>query len=85
MKQRRPALKAACRAQVVAVDRGEMRMYYHAFDVARQKWVVGLALSRDGFKWKKQGPIFEGGSCASDCDARGAAAHNIVRDVESRR
>lgn len=61
-----------------------MRMYYHAFDAAKRKWVVGAASSRDGFNWKKQGPVFEGGE-ASDFDALGAAAHCVVRDVESKR
>jgi hypothetical protein len=38
-----------------------MRMYYHSFDRSRQRFVVGLATSPDGFKWTKKGPIFEVG------------------------
>jgi hypothetical protein len=36
-----------------------MRMYYFSFDRSRRRFVIGLATSRDGFKWDKQGPIFE--------------------------
>ena len=61
-----------------------MRMYYHSFDAARRKWVVGIATSKDGFDWTKRGPVFEGGQ-GSDFDAHGAAAHNVVKDVDSKR
>ena len=45
--------------QVVAAGPRDMRMYYHSFDRTRQRFVVGLATSPDGFKWTKVGPIFE--------------------------
>ena len=61
-----------------------MRMYYHSFDAGKRKWVVGLASSRDGFDWTKRGPVFEGGQ-GSDFDAHGAAVHNVVKDVDSKR
>lgn len=34
-------------------------MYYHSYDQSSQRWRVGLATSPDGFRWTKQGPIFE--------------------------
>ena len=51
----------ATRVQVVAAGPRDMRMYYHSFDRSRQRFVVGLATSPDGFKWTKKGPIFEVG------------------------
>jgi hypothetical protein len=51
----------APRVQVVAAGPRDMRMYYNSFDRSRQRFVVGLATSPDGFKWTKKGPIFEVG------------------------
>ena len=59
-------------------------MYYHSYLPAERRWAVGLATSRDGFKWQKQGQIFEG-SRQHSFDARGVAAHHIVRDPDARR
>ena len=47
--------------QVLAVGPRDMRMYYHAYDAAAERWVVGLATSPDGFRWTKAGPIFRVG------------------------
>lgn len=70
--------------QVVAAGPRDMRMYYHSYDVQREKYIVGLATSPDGFKWTKQGPIFEGGSNKNDFDGLGAASRCIVRDLDSK-
>lgn len=70
--------------QVLALGPGKMRMYYHSFSPKKQKWVIGYATSHDGFNWKKEGPIFEGGE-DSDFDAKGAASHCVVQDVDSGR
>eukprot|EP00775_Hariotina_reticulata_P008734 gene8734-8914_t len=70
--------------QVVAVGPRDMRMYYHSFDASARKFKVGLATSRDGFNWVKQGPVFEGGPAGS-FDAVGAAACQVVRDPDSKR
>ena len=72
------------RLQVLAVGPNDMRMYYHSFDATKQKWVVGVATSKDGFDWTKRGPVFEGGQ-GSDFDTHGAAAHNVIKDVDSKR
>jgi hypothetical protein len=66
--------------QVVAAGPKDMRMYYHTFDARKNRFVVGLATSADGFKWEKRGPIFEGGG--GDFDSMGAAARCVVREVE---
>jgi hypothetical protein len=78
------ALFVGC-PQVVPAGPRDMRMYYHSYDVTRGKYVVGLATSADGFKWKKQGPVFEGGASPTDFDARGAASRCVVRDLDSKR
>jgi hypothetical protein len=36
-------------------------MYYTAYDRTAQKWGVGMALSSDGFKWRKKKKVIEGG------------------------
>ena len=72
-------------AQVVAVSPSERRMYYHSFCAAAGKWTVGLATSRDGISWRKQGPVFSGGPDGSAFDGRGAAACHVVRDAGSRK
>ena len=62
---------------------GNLRMYYHSYDVQRGRWVIGVAISSDGVEWAKQGPVFWGSG--RDFDARGAAAHHIVQDFISKR
>lgn len=64
--------------QVVAAGARDMRMYYHSFDAAAGKFKVGLATSRDGFTWKKEGVVFEGSSNKQDFDGAGAAACFVV-------
>ena len=61
---------------------GDMRMYYHSFDAARQRYVVGLATSRDGFNWDKQGPIFDGSGAEDAHDACGAMACHVLYNSE---
>lgn len=63
----------------------DMRMFYHSFDAATQKWTVGSASSKDGFVWAKRGPIFAGSDAETDFDGRGAAACHVVRDFTSKR
>jgi hypothetical protein len=53
-------------------------MYYHSFHTAAGKFKVGMASSKDGFNWKKEGVVFEGGSSQADFDAGGAAACHVV-------
>jgi hypothetical protein len=64
--------------QVVSAGPRDMRLYYHSFDAAAGKFKVGMASSRDGFSWKKEGVVFEGGSSKGDFDAAGAAACHVV-------
>ena len=48
----------------------DFRMYYHSWDAGRQRYVVGFATSSDALRWRKQGPIFEGGQSPSDHDVQ---------------
>ncbi|KAL3149569.1 hypothetical protein ABBQ32_002346 [Trebouxia sp. C0010 RCD-2024] len=70
--------------QVVAAGPGDMRMYYHSYDAQKQRFVVGWASSPDGFKWTKQGPIFDGGTDPDDFDALGVAACHVVKDLDTK-
>lgn len=36
--------------QVVAAGPNDMRMFYHSFSQQQQRYVVGLATSKDGFR-----------------------------------
>lgn len=73
-------LGCVCTPQVLAAGPRDMRMYYHSFDVAAGKFKVGVASSRDGFQWQKDGVVFEGGSSPADFDAGGAAACHVVSE-----
>ena len=63
----------------------DMRMFYHSFDSSKQKWTIGTAYSKDGFVWKKAGPIFAGSDSEADFDGKGAAACHVVRDFQTKR
>jgi len=71
--------------QVVAVGPKDMRMFYHSFDSSKQKWTIGTANSKDGFVWKKAGPIFAGSTSGAEFDGKGAAACHVVRDFQTKR
>ncbi|RDX89361.1 hypothetical protein CR513_28919, partial [Mucuna pruriens] len=51
--------------QVVYHGNGDLRMYYHSFDVERGHFGVGIARSRDGIRWVKLGKIMGGGKGGS--------------------
>ncbi|KAL3829878.1 hypothetical protein ACJIZ3_018680 [Penstemon smallii] len=51
--------------QVVFHEVGDLRMYYHSFDVQRGHFAVGIARSRDGMKWIKLGKIVGEGAKGS--------------------
>ena len=71
--------------QVVAVGPKDMRMFYHSFDAAQQRWTVGAAKSKDGFGWQRQGAVFSGGNDGAAFDAKGAAACHVVRDYTGKK
>jgi hypothetical protein len=51
--------------QVVFHSGGDLRMYYHSFDVENGEFCIGIARSRDGIKWVKLGKIIGGGGIGS--------------------
>ncbi|KAA8532957.1 hypothetical protein F0562_032926 [Nyssa sinensis] len=48
--------------QVVFHGTGDLRMYYHSFDVENGYFAIGIARSRDGIRWLKLGKIIGGGA-----------------------
>ena len=63
----------------VVEDGSEYRMYYHTYNPKVKKFVVGLAVAKDGLlKWTKMGPVFDGGD-GDSFDAGGAARRHVVR------
>ncbi|KAL6192793.1 hypothetical protein ACLB2K_033879 [Fragaria x ananassa] len=48
-------------SHVVFHKRGDLRMYYHSFDLESGHYGIGIARSRDGMKWIKMGKIIGGG------------------------
>jgi hypothetical protein len=59
---------------LVAVGPRNILMYYSSFDEARGRFVVGLAKSADGFKWVKNGVVFDPVVAAGSIDPQ---AHDI--------
>jgi hypothetical protein len=54
-------------------------MYYHTYDPKIEKFVVGLAIAKDGLlKWSKVGPIFDGGK-DDEFDGGGAARRHVAK------
>ncbi|KAK9838636.1 hypothetical protein WJX74_000352 [Apatococcus lobatus] len=71
--------------QVVAAGPNDMRMFYHSFDQQQQRCTVGLATSKDGFRWRKQGSIFSGSLEPGAFDSRGVTSRHVIRDPDSNR
>lgn len=65
--------------QVVFHGSGDLRMYYHSFDVEKGQFGIGIARSRDGIKWVKLGKIIGGGG-AGNFDEFGGVNARVVRN-----
>ncbi|XVE53194.1 hypothetical protein DITRI_Ditri02bG0184300 [Diplodiscus trichospermus] len=65
--------------QVVFHGNGDIRMYYHSFDVETGNFCIGIARSRDGMKWIKLGKIIGGGKCGC-FDELGAMNPCVVKN-----
>ncbi|CAH9128996.1 unnamed protein product [Cuscuta epithymum] len=64
---------------VIYHGNGDLRMYYHSFDAENGCFAIGMARSRDGIKWVKQGRMIgEGGVGAFD--ELGVMNPNVVRN-----
>ncbi|KAI3945195.1 hypothetical protein MKX01_034956 [Papaver californicum] len=64
--------------KVVFHKSGDLRMYYHSFDVESGKFAIGIARSRDGMKWVKLGKIISGENEGS-FDEFGVKSASVVR------
>ncbi|KAL7091372.1 hypothetical protein ACP275_12G101500 [Erythranthe tilingii] len=64
--------------QVVFHGSGDLRMYYHSFDVRNGEFAVGVARSRDGIRWVKLGKILGAGPGGS-FDECGAVNARVLR------
>ncbi|KAI7733305.1 hypothetical protein M8C21_008510 [Ambrosia artemisiifolia] len=65
--------------QVVFHSNGDLRMYYHSFDLEKGQFAIGMARSRDGMRWKKLGKIMGGGR-VGDFDEYGVMDPCVVRN-----
>ncbi|WRX13854.1 hypothetical protein QQP08_006341 [Theobroma cacao] len=70
--------------QVVFHGYGDLRMYYHSFDVKNGEYCIGIARSRDGMKWIKLGKIMGGGkrSCFDELGATNPCVVKNKKDGE---
>lgn len=64
--------------QVLALDDGRWRMYYHSLDAKRMLFVVGVAESADQLEWTRRGEVFGPGE-ASAFDALGVGTRHVLR------
>lgn len=71
--------------QVVTAGKDDYRMYYHSWDASRKRYVVGFATSPDAMRWRRQGPLFEGGPSADAFDTGGALNVHVIKDAELKR
>ncbi|KAK4430021.1 hypothetical protein Salat_1302800 [Sesamum alatum] len=65
--------------QVVFHGTGDLRMYYHSFDVEKGHFAVGIARSRDGMRWVKLGKILSAGTHGA-FDEHGIVNARVLRN-----
>lgn len=65
--------------KVVFHSNGDLRMYYHSYDVEKGNFAIGIARSRDGMKWLKLGKIIGGGGVGA-FDELGVLNPHVVRN-----
>lgn len=54
------------------------KMYYHTLDIKRRQFFVGLAISNNGFNWKKIGKILGPGDIG-DFDEKGVSTRHVIK------
>ena len=65
--------------QVVFHGNGDLRMYYHSFDVENGQFAIGIARSKDGIRWVKLGKIM-GGGISGSFDESGVVKACVVKN-----
>ncbi|KAG5604058.1 hypothetical protein H5410_025550 [Solanum commersonii] len=66
--------------KVVYHSNGDLRMYYHSYDVEKGCFAIGIARSRDGMKWLKLGKIMGGGGGIGGFDELGVLNPHVIRN-----
>jgi len=71
--------------QIIAVGSEFFRLYYHSIDPKTKKLTVGMATSRDGFKFEKTGQVFQGSGKEGAFDENGAGRRHVlfVRELDA--
>ncbi|KAK6788831.1 hypothetical protein RDI58_012629 [Solanum bulbocastanum] len=66
--------------KVVYHSNGDLRMYYHSYDIEKGCFAIGIARSRDGMKWLKLGKIIGGGGGIGGFDELGVLNPHVIRN-----
>jgi len=64
--------------QVIQDDDGSYKMYYHTLNPAKGGFLIGMAISEDGFHWEKVGQILEPGKQGS-FDEAGMDCRHVLK------
>jgi len=64
--------------RVLMDDDGTYKMHYHSFNPENGEFTIGMALSEDGFRWRKLGPILGPGT-PGGFDELGASCRYIIK------
>jgi len=64
--------------QVLKDDDGSYKMYYHSFSLSENAFLIGMAVSEDGFRWEKVGQILGPGKPGS-FDERGPSCRHVLK------
>jgi predicted GH43/DUF377 family glycosyl hydrolase len=64
--------------RVLKEDDGSYKMYYHTLNPAKFTFQIGMAVSDDGFRWKKVGKILPPGKPGS-FDEKGVSCRHVLK------
>lgn len=61
---------------------GLYRMYFHTYNALLKKYIIAIATSKDGLRWTKEGPVFDGSNAEGAFDNKGASRRHILRTTK---
>lgn len=64
--------------QVICEPDDSFKMYYHTYDPRTDTFIVGLAVSSDGFQWQKVGPVLAAGKPGAFDDS-GVSCRHVIK------
>jgi predicted GH43/DUF377 family glycosyl hydrolase len=64
--------------RVLKEEDGSYKMYYHTLNMAKGGFLVGMAISPDGFRWEKVGQIL-GPGAPDSFDAGGLSCRHVLK------